>query len=514
MLRAQDSQSFTEATEPHNYAAIVGKSNSPTAAENTVKMNLLALNPATEQPLAGLLDCSPDYHVVEQPAPEIAANDLAMIYCEHGHDSIEAREYEQARSSYHIAVECDPQLAIAHIGLARAHYHLQDYEGALVACERAIQGDPSQTNFYYQRALIANALKNYAQVLTDCRLVLERTPHHQAARWLNAIALVKTEKYQVALFNLNQHIDFYPEDANAYCYRGICYDQLEKLNLAVADFDRAIKLKPNQATFYHARGRTRQRRGELQGALADFTLSIDLNPQVAAVYDDRAEVYRCRGDYLEALQDGDRAIELNPKFVDAYFRRGLTYAELGDLELALANYDQTIELDPQHVKAYIQRSWISFRQGNYKRAKQDCKDVKSFDQVCFCANYMLGIVNAFSGLKHNAIGNFSKSIEIFPYYVSARYHRGLMYYDLGDIALAMADFKQAREIQDQGLERLVDRDETGFYAEGLALYYLGQPEAARIVLTLGSLAAKRFNNPGFHKQILFHLEALGLTNEL
>jgi hypothetical protein len=73
----------------------------------------------------------------------------------------------------------------------------------------------------------------------------------------------------------------------------------------------------------------------------------------------------------------------------------------------------------------------------------------------------------------------------------------------------MADFEQARSIQDKGLERLVDRDETGFYAEGLALHYLGQPEAARKILTLGALSAKRFNNPSFHKLIQSSIEGLG-----
>ena len=439
--------------------------------------------------------------------------DLAVIYYNYGQNSIEAQEYEQARSSYHIAVEYDPQMAIAHLGLARSHYHLHDYEGALVAIDRAIEGDPLQVGFYYHRALINKCLKNYLQVLTDCRRVLERSPHHHAARWLNAVALVKTGNYQVALFNLNQHIDFSPEDSSAYCYRGICHERLEKFALAIIDFDRAILLKPDQSTFYHARGRTYQQLENLQNALLDFDRAIELNTIASTVYDDRAEIHRRQGNYLAAIDDGDRAIELNPKFVDAYFRRGLTHSELGNLELALADYDRTIELNPQHVKAYIQRSWIQFRQGKYKQAKQNCQVVRSFDQVCFCANYMLGIINSLSGLKHNAIGNFSKSIEIFPYYVSARYHRGLLYYDLGERDKAMLDFEQARDIQDQGLERLVDRDETGFYAEGMALYYLGEPESARTVLTLGALAAKRFNNPDFYQQILFSIEALGLVSE-
>jgi len=76
----------------------------------------------------------------------------------------------------------------------------------------------------------------------------------------------------------------------------------------------------------------------------------------------------------------------------------------------------------------------------------------------------------------------------------------------------MTDFHQARSIQDRGLERLLDRDETGFYAEGLALYHLGQPEAARTALLLGALVAKRFNHPSFHQPIRSEIESLGLAS--
>ena len=76
----------------------------------------------------------------------------------------------------------------------------------------------------------------------------------------------------------------------------------------------------------------------------------------------------------------------------------------------------------------------------------------------------------------------------------------------------MADFEQARIMQARGLERLVDRDETGFYAEGIALQHLGQPEAARKVLLFGALAAKRFNNNSFHQLIQAQIQSLGLQS--
>ena len=469
---------------------------------------------AVDEPIAvsvATLESPASAAAIDSDAPSITAQDLALKYCDRGSKSLAAKNYAQARSAYKIAIEWNPKLAIAYSGIAQVCECSQDYEGGLVAYDLAIGCEPTQLDFYYQRALVNKQLKNYFQVLADCKSVLEADPDRPLVRWLYAVALVKLENYQVALLNLDRHIEDYPQDPNGYCYRGICYERLERLPQALADFDRAIALQSNQSVFHHARGRTRQKLGDLHGALADFSLTIEHKPR-AAVYDDRAEVHRCLGDRAAALKDCDRAISLKPKFVEAYFRRALTHAELGNLELALLDCNSTIDLDPQHINAHIQRSWIYFRKTDYRRAQQDCQTVKGLNNSCFWASYMSGVINSLSGLKHNAIKNFSRAIEISPNYVSARYHRGIVYHELGDIPKAMTDFNQARSIQDRGLERLLDRDETGFYAEGLALHHMGQSEAARTVLILGALSAKRFNNPSFHQLMLAKIEDLGLAS--
>jgi tetratricopeptide (TPR) repeat protein len=497
--------------------AKLGTSEAPRARTSAVAPTIPSHHINNEPPTPSSI-ASTAPAVTLQNIPEVApasvsvtAKDMALQYCKSGSKSLAAKNYAQARSAYKVAIEWDAGLASARAGLAEVLYQVQDYDGALVELDLAIRIDRTQLEYYYQRALVSKLLKNYYQVLADCKSILERDPEHPSARWLNAVALVKTENYHIALLNLNKHISTYPQDPNGYCYRGICYERLEQYAEALADLDRAISMQPNQPVFHHARGRARQRLGDMTGALADYNLTIDRKPQ-AAVYQDRAEVNRSLGNHLEALSDCDKALELNPKLIDAYFRRGLTYTELGDLGLALENYNQTLDLDPEHVQAYIQRSWIYFRKEDYKRAKRDCQSAISLEGTCFWANYVLGIVNVLLGLKNNALTNFSRAIELSPHYVSARYHRGLLYQDLGDMPKAMADFEQARSVQDRGLERLVDRDETGFYAEGLALYHLGQPEAARTILMLGALAAKRFNNPSFHKLIQSSIEALGVSS--
>jgi tetratricopeptide (TPR) repeat protein len=439
---------------------------------------------------------------------------LAFEYCEHGRNLLEAREYTQAKSNYQVAIECDPRSSIAYSGLARTNYHLHDYVAALVAINIAIEYDDTRTDFYHQRALISKCLNDYHQVLADCKIILARSPRHQAARGLQSIALVKTKNYQVALLDFDRHIEVYPQDPYGHCYRGICYDRLNQPDRALADFNRAIALKPEESLFHHARGRTYQQLGNFPAALADYALVIQSKPLQASVYDDRAELHHRRGDSVKALADCTQAIVLNPKLIAAYLRRGSIYADLGDLISALADYNRVLTIDPHHVKTYIQRSWVYFRQGEYILANNDCEAVKSVDEVSFWASYLIGAINAQFGYREQAIVNFTRAIDLDPDNIAARYYRGINHYELGRVDRATADFIHARSIQAHATEPSIvgvaspvaNRDETGLYAEGVALYYTGQLESARTILSLAVASAQKLNNPSFSAQISTFVE--------
>jgi tetratricopeptide (TPR) repeat protein len=471
--------------------------------------NLLKTISPADAVAALVTETPPTVTAADLAAPSLSGQGVAMQYCERGRKSLALKDYAQARSAYKIAIEWCPQIAVAHSGMAQVCFDVQDYTGALTALNAAIECDPTLLDLYYQRALVNKILKNYDRVLIDCEQIFAHDPNHPSASWLNTEALVKTEKYQTAVPKLDRHLQIYPQDPNGYYYRSVCYEKLEKFPQALVDLDRAIELQPDHPIFHHARGRNRRKSGDLPGALTDFKITIDLKPQ-AIVYEERSEIHRCLGDSDEALKDCNRAIELNPQLVGAYFRRGLIYGERGDIDLALQDYGNTIGFKPQHRDAYIQRSWIYFRQNNYDLAKIDCQVVRSLDSTCFWPNYILGVIESISGFKREAIDSLTKAIDISANYVSARYHRGIVYHQLGDVTNAMADFEQARLMQARGLERLVDRDETGFYAEGIALLHLRQPDAARKVLLFGALAAKRFNNNSFHQLIQTQIELLGL----
>jgi tetratricopeptide (TPR) repeat protein len=412
---------------------------------------------------------------------------LAAEYCEFGETLLASQDYIQARSVYQIAIDYSPQLAIAHNGIARAEYHLGNYSAALTAAHRAIA----------YRAQIDNTLNH-----DDGNLASSES----SSQNLVALQLNEIEFDRLALANFDLYIETHPQDPDGYYYRGLYYERLEHDLLALADFDRAISLAPKTALFYHARGCVRQHLGNFAAALADYDLVIRLQPTFAAVYDNRGEIRRLSGDLSHALDDYNLAIELNPLFVAAYFHRAIAHAELGKIDDALVDYNRTISLDPKYVDAYVRRSWIYFRQGKYSQAVCDCKAIAQIAELatpaaqpeCFQADYLLGVIHSLSGFPYQAIADFTRSIEIAPNYLAARYYRGVIYRELGNIAKSDDDFARAKSIQDSRLERKLDLDETRLYAEGLALYYSGRSQAARTMLNLADLHAKQSANQQIH----------------
>ena len=244
--------------------------------------------------------------------------------------------------------------------------------------------------------------------------------------------------------------------------------------------------------------------------MVDYDRAISLDPQMAQAYSNRADIYINRGDYPRALFQCNQAIHLNPQLVTAHYQRGVINTEVGNLHAALADYHRIIQIDNRDINAYIQRGWIYFRHGEYAAVQTDCEQVLAIDRLSVPANYLLGVVQSLSGLKQEAVFSFTKVIDAAPNFVCARYHRGLLHHDLKHESKAMSDFNLAQEIQAEGFDCSTKRDETGLYAEGLALYHLGQADAARAILYQAALIAQKLKSNIFHRQILFTIEALSM----
>jgi tetratricopeptide (TPR) repeat protein len=124
------------------------------------------------------------------------------------HAKYKAQDYEGAIAEYNLAIELNPEDAIAHACRGVAQYRLGDIIEAMADYTKAIDIDPNLAVAYYRRGFIHYLVKNYLSAIAD----------------------------------YNKAIELNPDDALAYSNRGFTYRELYGEVEAAVDLRHAARL--------------------------------------------------------------------------------------------------------------------------------------------------------------------------------------------------------------------------------------------------------------------------------
>jgi tetratricopeptide (TPR) repeat protein len=218
-----------------------------------------------------------------------------------------------------------------------------------------------------------------------------------------------------AIKDLTKAITLDPSAANAFANRGRAFMEIGDYPLAISDCTEAIRIQPDHAGAYMQRGSAYMDMGEQERAIADFTRAIDLGIDAPGClcycYVCRGELLRVQGDYSGAIADATAAIRREPSAL-AHFNRARAYSEAGDLHAAVADCSAAIELDATYRMAFVERGRRLF-------------DLQRFAE---------------------AVGDFTRAIDLDPNDGETVYCRAIAHRCNGDAAKAEADFKRAEEL--------------------------------------------------------------------
>jgi tetratricopeptide (TPR) repeat protein len=115
-----------------------------------------------------------------------------------------------------------------------------------------------------------------------------------------------------------------------------------------------------------------------------------------------------------AIEYFNTAINLQAENIHPYYNLGLYYQENGHIDKALANYQMILEIQPDEVNTL----------------------------------YNLGYVNlVYIQDFEKAVDYFSRAIEVAPTYAEAYYNRAYTYEMIGNINMAVADYRKTLAIK-------------------------------------------------------------------
>ena len=403
---------------------------------------------------------------------------------------------EDALDNYSQAIELNPNLVEAYVGLGNTYMDGEEYESAIAGYREALRLDPNDAVIYFYRGLAYAALGDHDRAISDYSDALGHNPADNLAM-------------------------------AAYGNRGNAYRIQEEYDRAIADYDAALNLNPNDevaAGLYFSRGNAYRGQGEYDSAIADCTEALQLDPEMVEAYDVRGFAYSCQGEYDIAIADCEMALQLDPENKLAYSTRGYAYFLIGEYDLAIADWENmlSLELDdglaelaregmrlaqnsknravltqekaeldryieenqrdphgwysrgvyyleredyssavveftiaikyaelgtaPEDGEVWNDRGWAHWKQGQDNLAYDDYSKAIELKPDFANAYYNRAWVWRRRGDHGNAIIDFSQAITLKPDYAAAYQHRGISYFDIGERDKAQADFEMARSL--------------------------------------------------------------------
>lgn len=240
---------------------------------------------------AAITEGGPDY--LTRSRYEKAVKKLAALdWFEEGWALSHVGNHAGAADAYLRAVELNPRLVQAYVGLGEARTILDMKEEALEDFGKALALDAEEAGAYHSRGFLSASRGDYGKAVED----------------------------------YGRAIELAPKNAAYYLSRGMAYYKLRNYNPSLNDFARAAALDPASEDARYGMGLVKYEQKRYAEALEALNEAVRLGPagpgEAQAHYLRGLTLYNLKK-HREAVKDFDRAIELKPDFVEAFAKRGL-----------------------------------------------------------------------------------------------------------------------------------------------------------------------------------------------
>lgn len=264
---------------------------------------------------------------------------------------LEKGEVDEALKIYHKALDMQPKLFSAQVGIAYALFQQGEYDASDKQFLEAIENTPNSPEArlelgvaLYRTGRIDDAINQYKQAL-------EFKKKLPGVYFNMAMAFAHKGEFQEAIKHYKSAISLtraYPEAHNNL---GLVYEVIGEGEAAVSNFQQAISQKGGKyALAYYNLARQYYNNGKDQPAVENFLKATALDESFAEAYLDLGNVYltrasiRSTNEYDKAIEAYRKAIALRNNFYPlAHDNLGIALAKKGRKQEALAEFQTAFE---------------------------------------------------------------------------------------------------------------------------------------------------------------------------
>jgi tetratricopeptide (TPR) repeat protein len=298
--------------------------------------------PAAEQEAAPEMAAGGATHVVMM-IPVTTSSEAAKDHFLDGLAASDMGRIDDAREHFEAAVEADPDLALAHWGIAINALSFEAFANNLKKANELTEGTSEG-----ERLLIASLQKGFENNLEGqlelSEQLVEMYPNSPRARTTLAFALGNLGRYEDQRASAMKATELAPEFVPAYAQLGNSYLFNEPRDFTKAEeyMRKVVELAPDEQNSYDLLGDVYRAQGKLAEARDSYTRAAALDPTNGSPLQQRGHVNSFLGNWEEARADYDAAMELSDPDVRANFGtwRALVSIYEGDPEAAVTELNE------------------------------------------------------------------------------------------------------------------------------------------------------------------------------
>lgn len=412
----------------------------------------------------------------------LAANKQAETFnMQKAYEAFQNQDYQTAVDCLNKELADDAKNGYAYLWMAIAYTTVDDYGSMLTNSDKAIQYLPKKDKesrgvAFNLRSSAYSGLGQQDLALADISEAINLDP--KDVDYLNSRAQIYFEQFQYELADADAKkiTELEPGNPLGWLCLGRNADARKDYDKAIEHYNYAVKLDNSNAQSYSLRAYTYINQKRWSEATDDVVSAFSIDITDGGALDcvntlaDSASVVLCskmkiqtkkdpnnslwpfiigatyekRGNMTEALEFFNKSFDIEPS-AGAAQRLSAAYSDVDNLKMALDFADRAIQMDSTDTDGLYSKAMAYFKARRWEdadRALSIYLDAEPERADAYCYR---GFTRDHLGKTNEAADDYDTAITLQPMVISY-YFRGRHYWNLGDKDKAIADFKQAVEM--------------------------------------------------------------------
>lgn len=412
----------------------------------------------------------------------LAANKQAETFnMQKAYEAFQNQDYQTAVDCLNKELADDAKNGYAYLWMAIAYTTVDDYGSMLTNSDKAIQYLPKKDKesrgvAFNLRSSAYSGLGQQDLALADISEAINLDP--KDVDYLNSRAQIYFEQFQYELADADAKkiTELEPGNPLGWLCLGRNADARKDYDKAIEHYNYAVKLDNSNAQSYSLRAYTYISQKRWSEATDDVVSAFSIDITDGGALDcvntlaDSASVVLCskmkiqakkdpnnslwpfiigatyekRGNMTEALEFFNKSFDIEPS-AGAAQRLSAAYSDVDNLKMALDFADRAIQMDSTDTDGLYSKAMAYFKARRWEdadRALSIYLDAEPERADAYCYR---GFTRDHLGKTNEAADDYDTAITLQPMVISY-YFRGRHYWNLGDKDKAIADFKQAVEM--------------------------------------------------------------------